>query len=88
MLFIIRGHWTIENQRCMGMVPPPGAEVQKQYQVQAGDTRNDSATISAMFSVNFSRFSSFCWHARASNKYLAGPIGLANDPLLALSGQQ
>ena len=48
-----------------------------------GNTRNDSTTFSAMFS----RFSSFCWPYRASNKYLAGPIGPANDPLLALLGQ-
>ena len=53
-----------------------------------GHTRNDIATISATFSVIFSRFSSFCWPYRASNNYLAGPIGPADDPLLALSGQQ
>ena len=28
-----------------------------------------------------------CWPYRASNEYLAGPIGPANDPLLDLSDQ-
>ena len=34
--------------------------------------------------VIFSSFSSFCWPYRASNNYLAGPIGPADDPLLLL----
>ena len=45
--------------------------------IKAGHTRSDSAT--------FSRFSSFCWPYRASNKYLTGPIGPDND-LLLLAG--
>ena len=55
--------------------------------VEAGNTCKDSVTFSATFSITFS---SFCWPYRASNKYLTGPIGLANDPLLLLArkGQQ
>ena len=58
--------------------------------------------VSVMFSTRFERSSIFCWPYWASNKYLVGPIGPANDPLhaigsgqlkivnllLALSGQQ
>ena len=41
-----------------------------------------------MFSATFSRSSNYCWpYPRASNKYLAGPIGPANDPLLLLAQQ-
>ena len=36
-------------------------------------------------STTFSRYSSFCWPYWASNKYLAGPIRPANDPLLLLA---
>ena len=35
---------------------------------------------SALFSDIFSRFSINCWTFWASNIYLAGPIGPANDP--------
>ena len=42
---------------------------------------------SAMFSTTFSRSSIYCWPFWTSNKYLAGPIRPANDPLILLAPQ-
>ena len=41
-----------------------------------------SAAFSARIATFLSRFSIFCWPYRASNKYLAGPIGPAKDPCM------
>ena len=41
----------------------------------SGNTCSNSTTLYA----TFSRFSSFCWPYRASNNYLASPIGPAKD---------
>ena len=38
--------------------------------------------ISARVVTFLSRFSIFCWPYRTSKKYLAGPIGPANDPCM------
>ena len=76
-----------------GPIPGPAINIclarQGQQMIPSIIVRRIRQGIHLVNSARLARSSIICWpYPRASNKYFAGPIRPANDPLQALLGQQ